>query len=233
MAFLTRIVFFILLLANPSVVAAQQSGIITDQIYGSDPLLINGKYYTFFPPLNTGGNQFFADPQFETGSVTIRGLTYADLLLNYDIYNQQLILKYKNITGAASLIILSDAWLEKFSIKGIDFEMIPIQDTVKRIFQVLGTGANRILYYWKKDLELDSFHGARNHIFSDARKEMNILTGNQIVKYWNNKSFYSIFVIEKSLAVKEYLHRRKINVKRAIDQTMTELIYYCNSLNSR
>ena len=230
MAFFLRFVFFILLSPLVSQVSAQQKGAVADEIYGSDPLLINGKYYTFFPPLNTGGNQFFADPQFEPGSVTIRGVTYTDLLLNYDIYNQQLILKYKNNIGAANLIILSDAWLEKFSIKGIDFEMIPVQDTLKRAFQVLGSGTSRILYYWRKDLKLDSFYGAKNHIFSDAMKEMNISTDNRIMRYWNNKSFYSVFGVANSLAVKEYLRKRNINVKKANDKVMTELIYYCNSL---
>jgi hypothetical protein len=233
MAFLLRIVLFIFLSTAVPGVAAQQTNIITDQVYGSDPLLINGRYYSFFPPLSTGGSQFFADPQFEVGSATIRGVTYTDLILNYDIYNQQLLLNYKNKTGAANLIIVSDAWLEKFSLKGIDFEMITIQDTLKRIFQVLGTGANRILYYWKKDLKLDSFYGAKNYTFSFARKEMNMLSGNQIFKYWNNKSFYFLFDPEKRIAVKEYIRRRKISVRKAIDQTMTELITYCNSLYSK
>jgi hypothetical protein len=226
----SRVVLLVLLLFIVSGVAAQQTSIITDQVYGSDPLLINGKYYTFFPPLNTGGNQFFADPQFEIGSATIRGVTFTDLILNYDIYNQQLLLKYKNNIGAENLIIVSDAWLEKFNLKGIHFEVISIQDTLKQIFQVLGTGANRILFYWKKDLKLDSFYGAKNYTFSLAGKEMNLLAGNQ---YWNNKSFYSLFDLEKRMAVKEYLRKRKINVRKAIDQTMTELINYCNSLYSK
>jgi len=233
MTFLLRIVLFAYLLIAAAGVAAQQTNIINDEIYGSDPLLINGKYYTFFLPLNTGGNQFISGTQFDTGSVIIRGVTYTDLLLNYDIYNQQLILKYKNNIGAANLIILSDAWLERFSIMGIDFEMISVQDTLKRVFQVLGAGSSRILYYWRKDLKLDSFYGAKNHIFSDAMKEMNISTGNRIIRYWNNKSFYSVFGVENGLAIKEYLRKRNINVKKASDKVMTELIYYCNSLYSR
>ena len=115
----------------------------------------------------------------------------------------------------------------------MDFEMISVQDTLKRIFQALGKGTSRILYYWTKDLKLDSFYGAKNHVFSDARREMNILTGSQTMRYWNNRSFYSVFGNKRGLAIKEYMRKRKINVKRAVDQTMTELIYYCNSLESR
>lgn len=225
-----RIILSIFLLAAVSVVDAQQSSNSKDEIYGSDPLLYNGRFYTFFPPLNTGGSQFFTDSQFEIGSVTLRGVTYTDLLLNYDIYNQQLILRHKNITGGTNLIIVSDAWLEKFDFKGKKFEVISIQDTVKRIFQVLGSGPNLLMYQWNKGLLLGNFNGDKKHVFSDAKKEMNMFNGVKILKFRNNKSFYFLFDPEKRIAVKEYLHDHKINVKKASDPIMTELIYFCNSL---
>ena len=150
MTFLFRTVISLLLLFNLSGISAQQSSIGVDDVYGSDPLVIQWKTLYFFPPSNTGGNQYFSGPRFETGSATIRSVTYNGLALNYDIYNQKLILEYKNNLGATSLIIISDAWLETFSFKGLNFELISSQDTLKRIYQVLGTGPDRILYYWKK-----------------------------------------------------------------------------------
>jgi hypothetical protein len=234
MIFISRIVLLIILFLSVSEISAQQIIKSTNGVYGLDPLLYNGKYYTFFPPLNTGGTQYFTDHQFESGSVTIRGIAYADVVLNYDIYNQQLLLKYKNNLGAISLIIISDAWLESFSFKGLNFEVFSQQqDTTKRIFQVLGTGPNRILYYWKKDLILDGFHGSKNHIFTAARKEMNIFTDNKIVKYRNNKIFYSQFDTDTRNALKKYLKKNNINVKKASDKTMTELIHYCNTINAK
>jgi hypothetical protein len=199
-------------------------------VYGFDPSLFNGKEYTFFPPPNTGGNQYFSDVRFESGSATIRNITYKDLELNYDIYNQQLILKYKNNLGANSLIIISDAWLGSFSIKGLNFEIISSRDTLKRIYQVLGAGPYRILYYWKKTLKLDNFLGSENHIFSPAVKEMNVNSGNRISRYSNNRIFYSLFDPDKRDAIKGYLRKNKISVKKASDQTMNELISYCNTL---
>ncbi len=233
MTFLFRTVISFFLLFNLSGISAQQSSIVSDNVYGSDPSLYNGRHYTFFLPLNTGGNQYFFSPSFEIGSATIRSVTYNELSLNYDIYNQQLILQYKNNLGATSLIIISDAWLESFNFKGLNFEMISSQDTLERIYQVLGVGPNRILYYWGKKLNLDSFQGSKNHIFSAAMKEMNVYTGNKILRYQNNKIFYSLFDADKRIAIKEYLHKNNINVKKATDQTMTELIFYCNSLYAK
>jgi len=214
-------------------ISAQQSGIKTDDVYGSDPLLYNGRHYTFFLPSSTGGNQYFSGRQFENGSATIRGVIYNDLKLNYDIYNQQLILQYENNIGAANLIIISDAWLESFSFRDLNFEIISSQDTLKRIFQVLGTGSVRILYSWEKKLMLDNIQGSKNYIFSNATREMNVYIGKKILKFRNNKSFYSLFDPDKRIAIRGYLRKNSISVKTATDQTMTGLIYYCNSLYTK
>lgn len=230
MCLLYRRAIWLILLLNFSGISAQQSGQRFDDVYGSDPLLYNGRHYTFFLPFNTGGNQYFSGTRFEKGSVTIRGVTYNDLELNYDIYNQQLIMQYKNNLGAASLIIVSDAWLESFRLENLNFEIVTSQDTLKRIFQVLGTGPNRIFYSWKKELNQESFQTAQNHFFSEPVREMNVHTGNQILRYWNNKTFYSLFVFDKRIAIKEYLRKNNINVKKASDRIMTGLINYCNSL---
>jgi hypothetical protein len=230
MTLLFRIVISLLIIFNFSCIPAQQLTTGVDPVYGFDPSLYNGREYTFFPPLNTGGNQYFSGIDFESGSAIIRNVTYNALSLNYDIYNQQLILKYKNNLDVPTLIDLSDAWLEAFSIKGLNFEIISSQDTLKRIYQVLGVGPNRILYYWKKDLKLESNEGSKNYFFTDAKKEMNVYSDNRILRYWSNKTFCSLFMPEKKIALKEYLRKNKINVKKASDRLMTELILYCNTL---
>jgi hypothetical protein len=230
MTLLLRIVISLLFIFNLSCISGQQFKAGVDPVYGFDPTLYNGREYAFFPPFNTGGNQYFYGNGFETGSATIRNVTYNSLSLNYDIYNQQLILKYKNSLDVPTLIILSDAWLESFSIKGLNFEIISLQDTLKRIYQVLGVGPNRILYYWGKKLKLDSNEGSKNYFFSDAKKEMNVYSENRILRYWNNKTFCSLFMPEKKIALKEYLRKNKINVKKATDRIMTDLILYCNTL---
>jgi hypothetical protein len=230
MSFLKQIVLFSILSVTVSGIYAQQIKNRPEDVYGYDPLLYNGRYYNFFPPLNTGGTQYLISNRYETGSVTIRGVTYTDLMLNYDIYNQQLVLQYKSNSGAPTLIILSEAWLESFRFKELNFELITTQDTLKRIFQVLGTGHMRILYYWKKNLNLDSFLGSKNHVFSPARKEMYLSDRNKILIFRNNKTFLSLFGPDKRITVKEFVRSNNINIKKENDLRITELIDFCNSL---
>lgn len=212
---------------------AQQKFNIVDSLYGADPLLVNGRYYSFFPPPKTDGNQYLADSRFEQGSLTIRGETFSNLMLNYDIYNQHLLLAFRNNAGADNLIIISDAWLEKFSIRGKDFELISFQDTVKRIMQVIGSGPDRIGYLWKKNLEPDSFHSARYYSFSLPKKEMLYLFGDQIIRFSNNRTFYAALDDRKRKAVREYLEMHRINVRKAADRTMADVMDFCNSQNTK
>jgi hypothetical protein len=230
MAFSSKVLFLFIFVINTLLISGQQVSMGSDQVYGSDPLLYNGRYYTFYPPLNTGGSQYLSDRQFETGSVTLRGITYSNLLLNYDIYNQELILKYQSNTGAVNLIIVSDAWLQSFNIRGMKFEVIATQDTMKKIYQVLGEGKYRVYYYWSRKLNLDSFYGSKNFVFSSAGREMNLFNGQQIMKYNNNRSFYSLFDQDKRNNIKEYLRANRIKIKKVNDQIMNDLILYCNSL---
>ena len=202
-----------------------------DRIYGYDPLLYNGRVYAFFPKPGTAGTPYiFSD--FDTqGSVTVRGVTYTNLNLNYDLYNQQLILNYKTILGSSSFIELSLAWLETFEIKALHFEIVTNTDTSKRIFQVLGSGPYQIRYSLFKALLPDSRTASRNYFFTNTEKEMFVFSGNKMTKYKNNRSFTAAFSPTQQDAIRKFIRKSKIKVKKASDFKMTELINYCNTLS--
>ena len=202
-----------------------------DQVYGYDPLLYNGRVYAFFQkPGTTGTPYIFAD--FDTqGSVTLRGVTYTQLSLNYDLYNQQLILNYKTVLGSSSFIELSLAWLETFEIKDLHFEVVTSSDTSKQIFQVLGSGPIQIRYYLFKALLPDTRTASRNYIFTDTEKERFVVSGDKMNRYKNNRSFVGIFNSSQQDAIRKYIRKNKIKVKKANDSKMTELINYCNTLS--
>jgi hypothetical protein len=230
---LFRITFVILFIVPVSETTAQRISIGTDDIYGSDPLLYNGKYYTFFSPLNTRGSQYLNDRQFEPGIVTLRGVKYAGLLLNYDIYNQQLLLKYTDDPGITQVIIVSDAWLETFSIKDKNFRIFQILDDEKRIYQEIGADQTRILYFWKKYMQLDNIIGGTKMTFTKPAREMNLLTDGKIIRYRNNRSFINLFGPKTKEVISEYVHDHHINVKKASDKIMAGLINYCSTLGGK
>jgi hypothetical protein len=228
---LTRFFLLAFLIQASCTAYAQKTDNNSDRVYGFDPLLYNGKLYYFYPGPGTQGTQFMLNNFDNSGSVSVRGISYTNLVLNYDVYNQQLILRFKNSAGSNSLLILSEAWLESFDLSGSHFILIPDIDTTKRIYQVLGDGNEKVLYFRKKDLLLDSFKNGGVHYFSEIKRTMFVSDSGRITGFKNNRSFISTFDQARQEKIKKYMHTFKVNVKDADDQKMTDLINYCSSLN--
>ena len=200
-----------------------------DRVYGLDPLLYNGKKYTYFLPPGTGGDQFLFSPDYFVGKATIKGKSFEGITLNYDIYNQQLLLQYADASGIFNIIEISKAWLESFRLGDKDFQFLTFADG-PRFYQVLGDGPLFILYYWRKKLELDASHGATYFTFSPSMKNQYVLAGDKLRPFKNKRSLISQFDPRHKQEIRNYLYRNRIKLKKASDQAMTELINYIGNL---
>lgn len=208
---------------------SQDAAVVLDRVYGLDPLLYNGKIYTYFMPSGTGGNQFLLSADYLTGEVTIRGKTFEGISLNYDIYNQQLLLQYVNETGAFNTIGISKAWLEKFRIGNMEFRCLSL-DNEPTFYQVLGDGPFFIMVHWRKDLKLDATFGAKNFTFTPPIKEQYVLISDQLKPFRNKRSLVSLFDPEHKPEINNYIQLNRIKIKKASDKIMTELINYIGNL---
>ena len=201
-----------------------------DQVYGYDPLLYNGMAYYYYAPPHTTGTQYLLT-QFDTdGTITLRGITYSHLALNFDIFNQQLVLKYTNSIGSPALIQVSFAWLEAFEIEGLHFEIIASADSTKEIYQVLGAGSSKILYSQNKKLLIENFKSTDRY-FSRIQRLMYVYNGTGKIKYNNNRTFVAAFAQAQRDLIRKYIRKHNLMVQKATDQQMTELINYCNTLS--
>ena len=199
------------------------------ETYGLDPLLYNGRIYSYHIPSGTAGTPYYHGASFVDGTVTLRGVKYTDLPLKYDVINQQLILQYQLREGGVQQLILSEAWLENFTIGNTYFEMIPVRDTIRQIAQVIGTGPRRIVNTWTKELKLDSRLGSRSYVFTKAKKRAYLQTGQTCREFLKNKSFIVLFEERHQPEVRKYLQRHHLNLKKANDTALTELIHFCNT----
>ncbi len=222
-----------LLLLITAIVFGQEPGKGSDTIYGLDPVLHNGKLYTYYPPPGTGGHQYFVSSTYPTGTIRVRGNTYTNQRLNYDVYNQQLILFYRNYDGSGKTIMVSDAWLEGFSFGSTSFIMLPSADSVKHIYQELGSGLNKILYLWRKDWMLEPSMGAHLYIFTPMVKEKFLYSGNKMLSFRNNRTFLRLFSIDKQLLIKRYMRQQHLNINKAPDSQVVALLDFINSINQR
>ncbi|MCO5267038.1 MAG: hypothetical protein M9948_14330 [Lentimicrobium sp.] len=203
---------------------------LAQKTFGLDPLLHNGKVYRFFIAPGTRGTPFFNGPDFVNGSVKLRGILYHDVLLKYDIYNQQLVYQYYADNGGVNQIILSDAWLESFDLFDKHFEIVAAKDSAKKIFQTLGRGKVKACFYWDKNLYLSTQLGATNFEFSEPNRYAYLLLDNQLIKYNNNKSFFKAFPAGYQSVLRKYLRQQNVNMKKASEEVIIHVLDYCNKL---
>jgi hypothetical protein len=201
-----------------------------DAKYGLDPILFNGKRYSYYPSAETGGSQYLNGDEFQKGSLVVRGINYPGRLLNYDAYNQQLILRYKTDLSASEQLIVSDAWLSSFTIGSQKFALIPLTDTTRRICQVIDTLGYRVAYAWRKDLILDTNYGATNHVFAKPVKESFIRMNGEYLRFRNNKSFVRSFEKAAQPMIKKHLRKSRLNVKKISDKDMLDLLAFCATI---
>ena len=208
---------------------SQNSAKTLDQVYGLDQTLLNGKKYDYYPPYGYKGNQYLFSREYKIGSVTLKEEAYQDVLLNYDIYNQQLLLKYEDEKGARHILEVSRAWLTDFSIGDKNFEFLDLQQE-PRFYQVLGEGPVRILYYWRKGLDLDIMVGSYVYVFSKAVRESFVLKEGQLKSFRSKQSLIRLFEPEHKQKIKSYLRKHKVKVKRAPDKVMAEMITFIGNI---
>ena len=162
--------------------------------------------------------------------MVIRGKGVQGIFLNYDIFNQKLLLQYADETGAIQIIEVSEAWLESFSLGPVNFKYITHKNE-SRIYQVLGDGPLHILYYWRKNLKLSNSAVAADYTFSLPIRTTFVMIEGEPIPYGSKGSFIKLFDPVHKDEIKDYIHVNGIKLKKAPDQVMTDLIHFISNLD--
>jgi hypothetical protein len=226
---LLRSLLLVILFTFSKTLISQDAVKVLDRVYGLDQTLCNGKKYDYFLPSGTRGYQYLLSPDYVRGSVTLRGKNYTDVALNYDIFNQQLLLKYEDEKGSVNIIEVSKAWLTDFSLGNMNFELRRPEHP-SRLYQVLGEGPVRILYYWWKNLGLDAAIGSSGYAFTRAVRDAYVLMDGKLRPFSTNKSLVGLFAPKHRQEIKSYLRKNKVKVKKASDQVMAEMITFIGNI---
>lgn len=207
-------------------ISSNTTGLIPPLLQMLDPTLINGKQYTYFIA-NVKGHQFL-DKDFKTGTLTIKGKTYTNQELKYDIYNQLLLLKFTNQFNSEKIIVVSDAWLTEFTIGEAMFKIDTLHGS-KRIVQAIDSKNISLCFEWKKVLKLDPSTGIY-HFSSPIRKGFLLLNGKEL-EFRGNRSFAKQFGRERSKQILQFLRKQKIKIYKAPDRRLMDLLNYCNTFD--
>jgi len=201
-------------------VRAQHSSSASDPIYGLDPKLFNGIRYAYYPGASVKGNQYLLSPEFIDGSLTIQGKQYRDVRLNYDIYNQELLLKFQDANSSSSILQVSKAWLTAFSLGGKQFISLPVPAGFA-FYQVYGNAPMQILVAWKKDLAVEQGNSVMT--FSKPFRTFYLCTDRSIQPFSNKKSFISSLPESLRPKIRKYMQVKKIRFRRITEEQLNDL----------
>lgn len=226
-SFFTLLIFSLMTGLILPEVSGQGSYTQADELYGLDQALCSGKKYVYESPAGSKGDQYLVSAAYFKGSATIRGKRYEGVFLNYDIFNQLLLMRYVDEMGTLFVIEVSKAWLEGFRLDSMQFE---VRGPDRQIFQIIGDGPVKVRYKYHKNLDLEGNIGNLFFKFSRPFRESEVERGETALPFHSNRSFIRIFAPEKRAPIKEYLHSRKINVKKASDREMVRVVGFINTL---
>lgn len=219
----------IILLSFSKALISQDAVTVLDRVYGLDQTLYNGKKYNYIPFPGTTGYQYLFSPYYSVGSVILKEKCYQGIALNYDIFNQQLLLQYEDESGTRNIIEVSKGWLTRFSLGNMNFEFLNLEQN-PRFFQVLGEGPVRILYYWWKNVNLDATIGNTHFTFTPAVRDSYVFMNGQLKRFRTKRDLIGLFDPGHRPEIKSYLRKNKIKLKKASDQVMAEMITFIGSI---
>jgi hypothetical protein len=223
-----RIAFvFLFVVVNMQLIVAQQ---LRNQ--GLDDFLYNGRIYTYFPPHNVKGNQFLNTKEFVEGTLWIKGECYSKVLLNYDIYNQQLVLSFKTKLGAQQMIALSMAYIDSFYIDNKVFVVEHDEDENYSFYQLIEHNSISFHLKWFNTLSLkSSANGTIEYEFSESTRKVLFVYNGKLYELKRRKSLKKIFSKKASSKIIKYLKNNKLKLSKMQDDDFRNLLIYINSIN--
>jgi hypothetical protein len=196
--------------------------------YGSDTDLVNGEKYYYPYRQSEGDPFFFSEPR--SAVIRIHGKEFEGQLLRYDVFNQKLILDFKDIYGSTSSLVLRDEWVESFAFENQDFLRMKGPEGKPGYFQLVAGGQVSCIYAWSKDHLLNLNSGVQSYYFTEPIRDSYLVIDGQFYPYRSNKAFLKAFDPERQKTVKQFMKQTKIKVNRAPDSQIRHIVEYCNSL---
>lgn len=206
------------------------TGIIEEDflnIYGSDQRLINGIHY-YNQHLQSTGHKFLGEDKYQEGRLWIDNRLYSDVLLKYDIYNQQVLLLDYQETSSNKELIINHLKLQAFQLGDRVFKKLDISGTDTLIYQVFEGDQVTFFYHWKKNLIPIVKENSLSE-FSNLHKVSYVQSASGLFEYKGNSSFYKIYPGQRQ-ELKKFFKQRKINLRYASEKQILEFHSYCNQI---
>lgn len=198
--------------------------------YGPSADLLNGEKY-YYPYRSASGNPFFEVSGDKGASIQIDGKLYENQKIRYDIYNQLMVLDYKDRSGAAGSIVLRNEWLDYLVIDGYQFKKFPDVNGLERFGQVIHEGYFSCIYFWEKEYSPNFQQGEKIYRFSEPHLRSNIVIQDHFYPYSGKSKFLKCFPKQYHVKIKTYMKEKRIRIRKVSNPEMNSLMVFINQLS--
>lgn len=203
----------------------------TNEIYGSDDRLINGRIYV---PLHSlaEGHPYFQSIDWVFSDLYIKGNSYPGVQVKYDIELDEFILFIRDKFDRKNYIVLNRHYVDSVQIGKFLFvntQFLPdFVEDIGYVEMVYRKDFYFVVKYdkdFKKEFSESKPYGEYNQPTNDKYiNESGVLT-----KLNTKKALYSYFEPQKK-EVKRFMKKNKIKYKKANSGELFNLIQYCDDL---
>lgn len=200
-----------------------------DHLNGPDYNLLNGRQY--YLPYSGNSHPYFNTDRYRPGSLLLNGEVYDSVTINYDIFDQQLILQYPgSISGHDLKVVLNRELIDYFKIDGLTFRFMSFPETGNSFFQLVSSGYISCYLRWEKRLNRSTSTGNTRYKYSKQSREIYLQMEGQLYDVRSRSSFTGMFDEAYQKEIKDFLRREKIRFRNASDETLGRLMNFCIEL---
>ena len=200
-----------------------------DQKQGPDQELLNGQQF-YVRHYRLGNHTYLGGEECMQGSVILSGKEYSGLRLNYDIYDQRLVLEYNRTRGGINRIFLDPLLVDAFTLGGLDFKKISLNSKGALYSQVIMTDSLKCYNHWKKELIQERRNPSDYGHFTKPIRTSYLEYNGHIISFTNRRSFASLLPKQMRKGIRRFLWEEGIRFRQASPYEMTRLLSYISGI---
>ncbi len=190
--------------------------------------LVNGWLYQYQTVQN--GHPYFGDQGWISGTVTTNYESFKNVLVKYDIYQDELIIPLYRKEGTYTIVI-NPGTLKSFTIKNhhfinLNYLISDCDNTYPGYYEVIYDGNLKLVSKWQKQTtDTDKISGGSFKI----GRTMYLIRHNKLNPIKSKTSLLKLFP-ENKTQIRKYIREKQIYLNRSGDTQIRDLIEYIDQL---
>jgi hypothetical protein len=154
-------------------------------------------------------------------------MTYHGVPINYDLYQQEVILQYISHSGETRYVILNNEQVEEFVLDQKVFRKIFLEGRDGGYGQVLRANELGLYIFFNKKLNETPSMNTTPYHYTKLSKRFYLEINGSTVQVGSRGSFIKQFEPDNRKEIRQYMRQHHIRLKKASDDALRGLLQFC------